>query len=56
MTPYYERDGITIYCGETLEVMTYLYEALQLIFDALRPVAGTRSSHLSHFGKITSVW
>jgi site-specific DNA-methyltransferase (adenine-specific) len=35
MTPYYERDGITIYCGETLEVMTYLYEALQLIFDAI---------------------
>ena len=35
MKPYYERDGITIYCGDTLEVMAYLYRALQMVFDAI---------------------
>jgi site-specific DNA-methyltransferase (adenine-specific) len=31
LTPYYERDGITIYCGDCLEVMPHL----DLVFDGV---------------------
>ena len=33
MTPYYERDGITIYCGDCLEVMPRLDCVFDMIFS-----------------------
>ena len=37
MKPYYERDGITIYCGDCLEVMP----RLGVVFDAIVFVVDT---------------
>jgi site-specific DNA-methyltransferase (adenine-specific) len=31
MKPYYDRNGITIYCGDCLEIMPQL----DLVFDAI---------------------
>jgi hypothetical protein len=31
LTPYYDRNGITIYCGETLETMS----KIDGVFDAI---------------------